>query len=66
MAMTLKQARRFRNVTIREIANHLGISSQSYIKWEKNPDMIRLGYAKMICDYLDFDMNEIFFVSSLN
>lgn len=66
MAMTLKQARRFRNVTIREIASYLGVSSQSYIKWEKNPDMIRLGYAKLICEFLDFDMNEIFFVRNIN
>ena len=61
MILNLKQARRLKDKTQDEMAKLLKIHVQSYRKLEENPDLVTIGQAKKIADFLEIPYDEIFF-----
>lgn len=61
MKLNLRQARRLKDKTQEEMAKLLKMHVQSYRKIEENPDIVTVGQAKKICDFLDIPYDEIFF-----
>jgi DNA-binding XRE family transcriptional regulator len=61
MNLTLKQARRLREKTQREMADLMDIGLSTYLKLEKNPSLCTVAQAKRLSEILGFDVGEIFF-----
>lgn len=61
MSFTLKQARRYRDKTIADMANMLNISRTTYIRLESNPTNIKLATAQSISNYLNIPIDDIIF-----
>lgn len=61
MSFTLRQARRYRDKTITDMADMLNISRTTYIRLEANPTNIKLSTAQSISDYLDIPIDDIIF-----
>ena len=61
MAMTLKQARRHREKTQKEMADLLKVHLQTYRKIERTPEVATVQQAKEMAAYLDVSYNDIFF-----
>ena len=59
---TLKQARQYRDLTMEEVASQLGISKDTYSKYENNPDTISVGLAiKFANDIVKMPFNQLIF-----
>jgi len=63
LGMTLRQARKYRELTQSDMAKRLGISRDTYIKLERNPDKCTMGMVREISRVLDMPMNEIIFLT---
>lgn len=63
MQFTLRQARRYRDKTIAEMANALGVNKSTYIKLEQNPCNIKLSTAVDISSYLEIPLDDIIFLA---
>ncbi len=61
MNLTLKQARKIRDKSQKEMAKILDVNIQTYRKLEKKPDMATIAQAKQISKFLDVPYDEIFF-----
>ncbi len=61
MPLTLKQARRLKNITQDDMAALLDIHVQTYRKLEENPDLVTIAQAKNISEILEIPYDEIFF-----
>lgn len=61
MSITLRQARRMKEFSMREMASKLGICECTYRKLERNPGEMSIDNAKAICKILDISMEQIFF-----
>lgn len=61
MSFTLRQARRYRDKTITDMADMLNISRTTYIRLEANPTNIKLSTALSISDYLDIPIDDFIF-----
>lgn len=61
MQFTLKQARQLAGKTQAQVADYLGIDRGTYVKYEANPEIISVGMAKAIANYLGFSVDAIFF-----
>lgn len=60
---TLKSARMYRNLTQQEMADHLGVHSNTYAEWERHPENIRIKDAEKISLVLNMPMSAIFYGS---
>ena len=49
----LQWIRDCKNITQKEIANHLGIKQQQYARYEKGVNVMPIIYLAHICKYLD-------------
>lgn len=58
---SLKQAREDRGVKLSAVADHLGVSRQTYSKYEDNPGDMSIDQAKAVCDFLRVELCDIFF-----
>ncbi len=61
MTLSLRQARRLKEKSQKEMAKMLKIHVMTYRKIEEKPNFATIEQAKKIADYLDIDYNEIFF-----
>ena len=61
MVYTVKQAREKKKKTQAEMAKYLGICKDTYRSIEQNPDRATVTQAKAICEFLGFDIEQIFF-----
>lgn len=61
MEINLKQARLLRGRKQTEMAEKLNVQVQTYRKLERNPDLVTIGQAKIISDYLNIPYDNIFF-----
>lgn len=61
MALTLRQARRLKEKTQEELAELINVHVQTYRKLEESPDLVTIGQAKKISDFLGISYDEIFF-----
>lgn len=57
---TLKELREDRGVTQKAVANHLGVSRQTYNRYENNQEKMTIQQAKAACDFLHADISDIF------
>lgn len=57
---TLKELREDRGVTQKAVANHLGVSRQTYNRYENNQERMTIQQAKAACDFLHVDIADIF------
>ena len=57
---TLKEARTTRGLKQCVVAEHLGITRQTYSKYEKNPEKMTVDQAKAACDFIGCSVDEIF------
>ena len=60
--MTVKQARRYRDITTTDMAEALGISRITYEKTEKNPKKFTVEQAEKISKVVEMPKNQILFV----
>lgn len=61
MAFTLKQARLLSGLTQVEVAQKLDVHRDTYMKWERNADMMPVGKAKQASMIFGRGVDEIFF-----
>lgn len=55
----LQWARDCKNITQKEIAEHLGIKQQQYARYEKGINIMPITYLPQICEYLDVSADYI-------
>ena len=49
----IKQVRDYKNITQKELAEHLKIKQQQYARYEKGINAMPITYLKEICKYLN-------------
>lgn len=64
--MELVEARKAARYSQQDVADELGISRPTYAKMEQNPDIISIGDAKHLAQFLDVSVEEIFFAGNCN
>lgn len=57
---TLREARRAKRITGKEVAEHIGVSERMYYYYENHQNSIKIDKAKAICDFLGYTLDEIF------
>ncbi len=58
---TLKEAREDRGVKQKAVASALGITRQTYAKYEEEPWKMPIFQGEAACAFLGYDKDEIFF-----
>lgn len=58
---TLKEYREDKGVKLQAVANHLGVSRQTYREYERKQGSMSIDQAKAVCDFLGCSPDEIFF-----
>lgn len=58
---TIREVRKSKGVTASAVAKHLGVTRQTYAKYEANPEIMSVNHACAICDFLGVPVTEIFF-----
>lgn len=58
---TLKEARESRGISQVAVAKALGITRQTYAKYEENPRVMPVYRAEAACDFIGCDIAQIFF-----
>ncbi|MGP9043375.1 helix-turn-helix transcriptional regulator [Cytobacillus kochii] len=61
MNLTLRQARLIKGFTQKDIAKRLGVHVHTYMKMEKDPEVVTIRDAKKICNILELSYDYIFF-----
>ncbi|MCF0127432.1 MAG: helix-turn-helix transcriptional regulator [Pseudobutyrivibrio sp.] len=61
MALTLKQWRLAKEISIQDMAKAVGVSHVTYSNMEKEPDTFTIGVAKKAVEYLEIDMEDVIF-----
>ncbi len=56
----LKSLREQRGVMQQAVAEHLGVSRQTYCRYEKDPDSMSIAQARAVCGFLHCGMGDIF------
>lgn len=62
--MELQEARKKARYRQQDAADHLGISRQTYIRMERNPETISMGDAAKLADFYKVSIEDIFFGSN--
>ncbi|MDO4924843.1 MAG: helix-turn-helix transcriptional regulator [Turicibacter sp.] len=60
MSNNLKVYRIKFNLTQKQLAKIIGVSTQTYVAWEANPGMIRNSHANKIADFFGVTLDDIF------
>lgn len=58
---SLREAREKRGLTQQEVADELGVSRQTYIRFEKKPEKANVRQARRLCEILSCSYDGIFF-----
>jgi len=66
MALTLRQWRRAKEITQKEMADKLVIHVNTYQNWEESPDKISVSNAVKIADILGVSIDDIDFRKEVN
>ena len=64
--MNLAEARKQARYSQQAVADQLGISRQTYIRMEKNPDDITISDARALAELYGVSVEDIFFASDCN
>lgn len=62
MKFKLVEWRRAKGITQDEMAKMLGISKPTYVRWERKPDNITIGFANKIAMIFETDLSNIIFL----
>lgn len=62
MKFKLVEWRRAKGITQDEMAKMLGISKPTYVRWERKPEEIRIGFANKIAMIFETDLSNIIFL----
>lgn len=57
---TLKEIREAQGIKQVAVAEHLGVSRQTYASYEANPRSMSVEQAQAVCRFMHCDMSEIF------
>lgn len=57
---SLKELRARKNMTQAEVAENIGISTQTYNAWEKDVSNVAIGKVKALADFFGVTIGEIF------
>ena len=63
---TLKEAREAKGIKLQAVADHLGISRQTYSRYEANQDELSIEQAKAACSFIGCSIDEIFLTEKVN
>ena len=63
---TLKEMRESRGVKQVAIAEHLGITRQTYASYEENPRSMTVDQALAVCAFLHCKLGDIFLLGKVN
>lgn len=63
---TLKEIRESRGVKQIAIAEHMGITRQTYASYEENPRSMTIDQALAVCAFLHCKVSDIFLLSEVN
>lgn len=63
---TLKEIRESRGVKQVAIAEHMGITRQTYASYEENPRSMTIDQALAVCAFLHCKVSDIFLLSEVN
>ena len=63
---TLREVRDERGVKQVAVANHLGVSRQTYAGYESHPESMSVEQAKAVCDFLHVSVADIFFAKDVS
>lgn len=58
--ITLRGARRMRDITQQDLAAHLGVTVPTVRKWESDPSSMPVSVARKVCQYLGINPDELF------
>lgn len=58
---TLREARESKGIKQVAVANALKIARQTYAKYESDPQLMTVAQAQAACDFIQCDINDIFF-----
>ena len=59
--ISLEAARRNAGLTQSQVAKKIGVTKETVLRWEKNPEKALLGKIKKLCDLYKCSINNIFF-----
>lgn len=60
MLVTLRGMRELRGVTQKAVAEHLGVTRQTYASYESKQEKMSVEQAKAVCEFLHCDLADIF------
>ena len=61
MGFTVKQARRYAELTQEAVAKALGVSVGTYVRLEKHPELFTMAQAQRFCNAVSISEDEINF-----
>ena len=64
--LTLKDAREKRGIKQGAVAEAIGVTRQTYAKYELDADTMTIAQAKAACEFIGCDFNDIFFVQDVS
>lgn len=63
---SLKEVRESKGVKQLAVANHLGVSRQTYSSYESHPESMSVEQARAVCEFLHVSVTDIFFSSNVS
>ena len=62
----LRDYRVERGIMAKAAAQHIGVSYQTYHKYEDNPGLMRIEDALKLCEFFRCDIDDIFLLSNMS
>ncbi|MCI1934736.1 MAG: helix-turn-helix domain-containing protein [Atopobiaceae bacterium] len=63
---TLKAYRESKGIKLQAVADHLGITRQTYSSYENNQNAMSIEQAKAVCEFLGCTVTDIFLPHDVN
>lgn len=63
---TLKEFRLHKGIKQSAVAEHLGVTRQTYSSYEKHQERMSIDQAKAVCEFLGCSVGDIFLPSNVN
>ncbi len=57
--LTLRELRKQRGISQEQLAGYLGISRQTYARYERRPDLLGIDQAQTLCNLLGCDFDSL-------
>lgn len=58
--MGLKAIRESKGIKAGTVAQHIGVSRQTYSKYEASPENMTIAQARAVCDFIGVELDDIF------